>query len=391
MLVDINQLKVGKKARFWIYTLSKQHWTYLYEKFVAKEFYISSFHMRNIIKGDVIIFCQKDQPRGCATETGFVAIGIVDANMTFNEKRIKIFKDNNMNKHFASISHVSSLHQCYKIIKITKELRQCKEFTSEESFRKKYIIETTNFIQLPDKLGHVLFEALVNIFNADNNSGTDSGTDSDKSSKTKSDKSSKTKSDNSSKSESDKSSKTNKSSKNKSDDTSDSDSDDTSDSDSDNTSDSDSDNTSDSDSDNTSDSDSDNTSDSDSDNTSDSDSDDFVTVIGNIPVLMIPCQKINLKDSGSTMIKNFKQHYGKCQKCDIYNNNQFELLNELDKRNIEFEKLDDCCDLDDIYDKYINLNQYVFEFEKKVDMIPIKLVLVNDPDNTYYKCFFVVS
>jgi hypothetical protein len=325
MLIDIDELKVGKKARFWIYTLSKQHWTYLYEKFVAKEFHISSFHMRNIIKGDIIIFCQKDQPRGCATETGFVAIGIVDTNMTFNEKRIKIFKDNNMNKHFASVSHVSSLHQCYKITKLTKELRQCKEFTSEESFRKKYVIETTNFTQLPDKLGHVLFESLVNIFKADNNSDSES------------DKSSKSKSGDLSDSESDKSSKSK------------------------------------------------------SGDTSDSESDDFVTIIGNIPILMIPCQKINLKDSGNTMIKNFKQHYGKCQKCDIYNNNQFELLNELDKRNIDFEKLDDCCDLDDIYDKYINLNQYVFEFEKKVDKIPIKLILVNDPDNTYYKCFFIVS
>jgi hypothetical protein len=357
MLIDINELKVGKKARFWIYTLSKQHWTYLYEKFVAKEFHISSFHMRNIIKGDIIIFCQKDQPRGCATETGFVAIGIVDTNMTFNEKRIKIFKDNNMNKHFASVSHVSSLHQCYKITKLTKELRQCKEFTSEESFRKKYVIETTNFTQLPDKLGHVLFESLVNIFKADNNSDSES------------DKSSKKKSGDLSDSESD------KSSKSKSGDTSDSDSDKSSKKKSGDLSDSES----------------DKSSKSKSGDTSDSESDDFVTIIGNIPILMIPCQKINLKDSGNTMIKNFKQHYGKCQKCDIYNNNQFELLNELDKRNIDFEKLDDCCDLDDIYDKYINLNQYVFEFEKKVDKIPIKLILVNDPDNTYYKCFFIVS
>jgi hypothetical protein len=119
-----------------------------------------------------------------------------------------------------------------------------------------------------------------------------------------------------------------------------------------------------------------------SDNESDDDDDDVC--VGNIPVLIIPCNTMKkLQDPIA-----IKSHYVTCGKCDTYNNNQKELGLEMTKRKIQFVTLGECTDVTDTVDRYFNGRPCVLE-KDKTGKFPMRIIKVNDVLNIYNQCFFI--
>lgn len=387
-------------SNFWVYTISKQHWEQMREHFSNGKLYITSYHRYSILKNDIILVYQKDTKQGKNAENGFVGVLCATNDLSFNTQ-IKIFKDQNMNKHIVSIKIVHIFNFFRKMIDVSPHIKNCKEYKSDSSFVKKHIVGNVNFVKMTNVLGKCLYDVLMGMYNADNSAKLNDDEIDEPPKKVSGIL-------------------TNKQNNNKSlikpssklstkqielqkpysdDDSAESDRSDES-VESDGSSESAESNRSDesvesvessnSCKSNKSYGSSGSSASGKSMSNSDDDTDSF---IGNIPILIIPCKKFKITKNSKEMIEMFKSHYGRCEQCDIYNNNKLEMIHDLDKRKFFFSVLRESGMLDEIEELYCSLGKYIFEIDKKekLTMAPIKIFLVDDVTHVHYGCIFVLS
>lgn len=118
--------------------------------------------------------------------------------------------------------------------------------------------------------------------------------------------------------------------------------------------------------------------------------DEIITM--EIPILWIPCKKL-IKLIKKEIITKYLiiDHYKKCLKCEINNNNNKDF--EFNKKLI-FKNSDDEYEIEKIIDNYHFIKKYdipysnliYYEYDKK----KINLIYNNIENNIYYKCIFII-
>lgn len=151
------QFIIYPKTKIWLYRLSTTYWEQLKALYVKKKFYISSCIKPPVYRNDIVIIYQKhDTP----IKSGFVGICQVKSNMRNNEKNIKIFNDNNMNKYFCDIGTVCLFDEICKISQVENILKLEK---NDNTFKKIYVTKMLNrqpnIVQFDNKIG----ENIVNV------------------------------------------------------------------------------------------------------------------------------------------------------------------------------------------------------------------------------------
>ena len=106
--------------------------------------------------------------------------------------------------------------------------------------------------------------------------------------------------------------------------------------------------------------------------------------------MFIPCKNFKFGNNESTLNDAFLKHYGKCAKCEIYNNNNIELY--LDKNRIIYKKYRNGDKLKNIIELYTKLKKNIYEIKKKNGVIQksIKIIRVDDEKNIYNNCLFIL-
>lgn len=325
----IGNFKITKETNFWIYLISELNWTDLCKNYSKDIFLISSYEIKNVKKGDIILIFQK--PSINVKLHGFVSICQIGSDLKENKENKKIFRDINMNRFFCKIDMLENFSVPHKISQLATFIKKkCNNFTTANGFSIKYTsdkCERAIFYILPKDIAFGIVEVLINL--------TDEKSESEKSENIKHNSI--------------------KNNYNNSDADISSDSSDSSDGDisSDN-----------------SDSDSDIDSDIDSDDSyCKSDNDDVRVVHGHIPILMIPCSDFNWSKSNEMTIKNFKTHFFNCAKCDKTDNNNCSFavfFNKNEKRcKIHCEEIIDDDQIDEKLENYYNLTLQKYELTGK--------------------------
>lgn len=362
---DINQ-----NTSYWIYTISDNLWKELLVCFNKKKLCIGCYHHANISKGDIVLVFQKNKPAKPKT-TGFVGIFICDGKIIDNSKnkdnedKIKIFNDINLNRYYFKFTKYQIFDEPIRLPFISeKMINATADFVSERKFRDKNLNMPNDLkllnVRIGSNLVYIIPEAYHILKNPppkpieENYSNTNSIPDSD-------------------------SKKSNNYNSDSSYDTYDSNLDDESSLDSDDFSDAD---------------DIFEDSDYNSDNSSDSQENSKIEIDGHIPIGFIPCQrfhrKTNKKDK-NIVIKQFKKHYGRCEKCIVINNNNSELWPFLIRGNIIFRRKKVTENLDKIFDRYQKGKIYKFRVNKENIKKPnVYIYQIDDKDFFYYKNLIIV-
>lgn len=89
---------LAKKCNYWIYVLSCDQWKVIHNRINKKKYHVSEYVKKNILENDIIIFYVK------GLGNGFMGYGHVKTNMEQNKKKIKIYADDNLNRHIAELS-----------------------------------------------------------------------------------------------------------------------------------------------------------------------------------------------------------------------------------------------------------------------------------------------
>lgn len=109
---------------------------------------------------------------------------------------------------------------------------------------------------------------------------------------------------------------------------------------------------------------------------------------GMIPIMIIPCPEFNI-DSQKNKTKYFVDHYKKCYKCDVINNNNIELHTIINDCKFDFQEIKE------VKNAYFNppLDQYNFgmnyePFDNE-DFPFVRIVYINNGHQVYNKCVMV--
>jgi len=95
---------------------------------------------------------------------------------------------------------------------------------------------------------------------------------------------------------------------------------------------------------------------------------------GRIPIFMKPCDKFIYSKNKSNMIEEFKKHYGRCQKCEIVNNNNEELTPTMNRQ---------------LHYKESNNDKYVDNYLISNKLINDDITIIHIVDGLYKKCFII--
>ena len=111
---------------------------------------------------------------------------------------------------------------------------------------------------------------------------------------------------------------------------------------------------------------------------------------GYIPILIIPCQDYDLMKQNDK-IEYFRNHYGKCKKCEVINNNNVELCAILDYAKIEYIETKSL--KNDLYDYpitcYWSLTRYI-PINKQYDEGPfVRILYIDNVKDVYNGCVLV--
>jgi len=101
-----------------------------------------------------------------------------------------------------------------------------------------------------------------------------------------------------------------------------------------------------------------------------------------VPILLEPCDKLTY-DNVKQNIKFLTQHYKKCRKCKITNNNEFDMYGYMIGKVIRC-KIDDNIEDDDKLLIAYATGQGYSEFRDTINVL-----YINNPSNFYYKCFII--
>ncbi len=129
--------------------------------------------------------------------------------------------------------------------------------------------------------------------------------------------------------------------------------------------------------------------------------------LGHIPIMIISCDKFELPNIEydkkkykiwdnpdlTAKIEYFTEHLKKCKKCEVNNNNTFEIIEYINKdtMDVSFEIMtDDNYELEESINKYelcLNYNPFGDELEEEF----VKIVKINDATNIYHNCFIIIT
>lgn len=371
----MNDFGLNDNTNFWLYTTKQMHWQQL-EKLIDKNIlHLGCYHKANIEKNDIIFMYLKDNASS-SKKNGFIAILVSDGKINDNKTfETKIFNDKYMNRFYVILSKITLLTSTVKLIEISNDIKKAyPEYGNDIAFRKTYMTMENDFNILPKKMGKNLVTILLDATERKTNPDTE--IEEEINMKIKSDSNEIPNSDSSKNKykheQSDNESYNSYASKTSSD-SNKSDDSENSDSDNDNIFNESSDNES--------------SSESNSDN-----SKEHITIDGHIPIIMIPCVHFKWKHKTTEeLLREFKKHYGKCERCSVTNNNNSELGLALPKANVIYREKKDGDSLTKIIKKYFNLKPYKFNVPKrKHPKSPIYIFRVNDKTHIYHNCFIIV-
>ena len=106
---------------------------------------------------------------------------------------------------------------------------------------------------------------------------------------------------------------------------------------------------------------------------------------GKIPIVMIPCHKFKYGDNTEENIKEFKNHYKSCNKCDKTNNNSSDIKELLELHKIIFKEIDDEEEINCYLSYYYEEKNYDHKLKNT-----IYIFRINNKDHDYNKSFIIL-
>lgn len=324
--IEIGDFKITKNTMFWLFVLSETNWNDLKTNYERGEYYVSSYTNPNINKNDIIIIYQQHKTN--KLNHGIVSICQVNNSLTKNNKKIKIFRDINMNKYITDLCALTHYDTPYRISQMEKTLCQkCNVFKSANWFKKKYIKEKTTFILIDKSLGTQIIRLIIecpddlesNITNSI--SKTTNFYDSDSYSEWGSSV------------------------------------------------------------------DENNTS-----SEYISSDDDCIRILdGHIPVVMIPCKNFKWSDDDESIIHEFKKHFIDCKKCEVTDNNDVSIYKDFNSYIFEYDELTDEDEINKKLEQYYNCSNCKFELEgKDKNKKHMYIYKINLRNHIYHKTLLVI-
>ncbi len=150
----MTEFKTYSNTVYWTYRIDDVFWNQLEQKFIKKQFFLSSFKSNAIRKGDIILIFRnhKSPPK-----IGFVAIAQVETDMAHNVNNLKIFTDKNMNKFYCELSAIFLFDNVMQLSQIKNVVA---DFDST-SFRKTNIGENTMFIKMSEHVANEIIPIIT--------------------------------------------------------------------------------------------------------------------------------------------------------------------------------------------------------------------------------------
>lgn len=360
---EIDDISINDYNKFWFYVVNDKIYDILFDNFESEKLYLSSYRNYNIKKNDIIIIYVKSN--SCKIKTGIAGILQSNDNMIKNDDEIKIFKDKNINKYIIDFDTLIS----FDIIETNSFVHLIENsIFKRRSNMTKEINKGRMFLELEFEFGLELVKLCIretddNITNENitNENNTESVFDSN------SDKSD----DDEDKEDDNKEVDDKFNNSNYSDFTYNDISDDLSE-----------------------------TSDESyyekyppkvkikKKENKNSKLDIFKNldnyeIVPNIPIMLIPCQKLLKNNKNKIKTKHIMDHIFNCQDCEITNNNNTHIKSTFNILSMNDIMTDfDECDYFDALDKYYELKPYSSENGEY-----IKIIKINDPE--YENCFII--
>jgi hypothetical protein len=95
----------------------------------------------------------------------------------------------------------------------------------------------------------------------------------------------------------------------------------------------------------------------------DFDNDDIRVVCGHIPILMTPCKQFTWNKYEFLVIKEFKDHFQNCTKCNKTDNNCVSIYKDFESYKFHYDEISDPDKIDELLDDYWNCKEKKFELE----------------------------
>ena len=302
-------IKIIKTCKYWIYVVLKDQWDVIKMNTKKGSLYLGVYAKKQIKHNDLILFYVKNCK---GKSSGFVAMGQTCSDMEINDKDIRVYEDNNLNRYITELSVISILHSICDIKDLNHIIKSVDTpISSSVKFTLKLLKGDGVFVEIPYKqLGLALVRKLIDI-----NCDTSLGINQDNESKSNPDDDKSRDMDTES-----------------SDDILINDNQDNDDQNNDNRDNDDRDN----DDQDNDDQDNDDPDNDDDDNKHkcvnelcDESDTDSAKIVTNAPIMLIICDKLrrSLKHvkQKANKVKSILTHYNYCNKCDITNNNPYEV------------------------------------------------------------------
>jgi hypothetical protein len=313
--LSIGNFVIKRDTCFWIFVLSEINWTDLKVNFDKESYFISSFTCPKVKEGDVILVYLQHSSNKLLH--GIVSMCQLGTNLELNTLNIKLFRDINMNKYICKIKVLESFDEPYKISQLEKLMvSQYKSFKSANAFKAKYVKDKSVFCPVDRLIGTAFVKVLINMLDDIDSVGNKS------TSSNYIDKSTKSNSESESESEGEESESFFNT--------------DCSDCSSENDED---------------------------EWYNDFDNDDIRVVCGHIPILMTPCKQFTWNKYEFLVIKEFKDHFQNCTKCNKTDNNCVSIYKDFESYKFHYDEISDPDKIDELLDDYWNCKEKKFELE----------------------------
>lgn len=348
-----NEFIICSKNRYWILILNDDNWDYLKTTLTKRIPRVSSYKFHPINKGDFVLIYNKCSDHH---KSGFVSLCQIKENMKkttlSDDEKIIIFRDVNMNRYYSDVRTFVILKNSFKISQLGSSIKKDDQDFNINTIRSNIMKIGNTFSELKKDIGKYIVKLLIVYHQTSvNNIKSDSGNESDLVTSEESNDSSS----DISIIKSDQIDHKNKVTKYISDD-------DSSNSDDENSS----------------------YSDDSTDSSKSVESDKHIT--GNIPILMIPCNVFEWNNSDDRItIKNFKEHFINCTKCDKIDNNNNSIMTVINDSKYKCQTVEDESKIDIIFKYYDNLVGYNVKYKKN-----IQLYQILSHTHIYHKCIFIV-
>lgn len=158
---EIGDIKIYKRTKYWLFSIQDKHWKIFLETLDnTDKFILTAYVGREIKANDVIIIYAKPTSKKKDSLFGFVGIAQAKENLRFNDGTVKIFRDSNLHKFVIALSTIILFPTPIKFDKIEKYLKQCQDYTSSIKFKKQYSPETFAYTNVPNDMGLSLVKGL---------------------------------------------------------------------------------------------------------------------------------------------------------------------------------------------------------------------------------------